>query len=1053
VQSRAERIEALFHAALELPVPERAGFLTATCGEDADLVRAVARLLELDDRPAPVLDRPAAEVLSLDGLPARLLVGRRLGPYRLCRCLAVGGMGAVWEAEQENPQRAVAVKVLRTEVAGRDGQRRFRIEAELLARLQHPAIAHVYSADVAEIEGVPVPYIAMELVQGACTITEHAERSRLGCRERIALFLQVCDAVQHGHENGVIHRDIKPANVLIDRFGQPKLIDFGVGRALDPEGATKRTTAGVLLGTVHYMSPEQCIDARDLDVRSDIYSLGVVLYELLCGRPPLDFGAATLPEMARIVQTEPPVRPSALVPAVRGDLETIVLKALAKDRARRYRSVAALADDLRAFERGEPIQARAPSLGYHVALFARRNRVLFRSAVAIVVMAVVATTVSVRFALGEREARAQQELSAYLANIAAADLALRTFDAAEARRRLDDTPAARRGFEWWLLAGRLDLERRVLRGPSHECRAIDWRGDRIATIFTGGTKPVLALWDAPSGVEIARSGELPPSVDPMRIACVDDARVAWGANDGRIRVWDTATGAVLTSTVAHTGTVVGLCATPSGQLVSASRDGTVRRWDGASGESLSTLVSGTTQWVSLALDVACERAAVGANDGSVAVLSLDDGAVLQVLTGPQRMVLATAFHPDGASVAAASADGSVRLFDVASGRELRHFVGHGSEVSGVRFCDGGRLLASSSRDGTLRIFETATGLPVRVLYGHRAWVICLAASPAADLLASGAQDGTVRIWDPLVDRGSRRLADHRGLVRSLAFSPDGTLLATASFDNTARVYDTATWRTVATLRGHSERIGGVAFDPSGKIVATSSNDHSVRLWEVASARELRRISVHQEAVHRVTFSPDGRWLATGGIDRRACILATDGFDVRHELGHDVWVDGIVFAPDSRSLATIDGKGNVRRWDVETGREIWRRQSIESLRAVAFTREGDLLATGGGTYDRTGTISVWEVRSGDLRANFSAHAGPVQALSFSPDGSRLASASTDGTVRLWDAAAGAELLVLRDHESWVFDVAFSPDGSLLASCGGNYDLTGIGVRVWSGRPAR
>ena len=273
---RARRVEELFQAALELEGEEREHFLRDACPQDGDLRREVEELLRLDAAPDDRLDRPLPEVLSLAGDPAQQLVGRVLGPYRLERLLGTGGMGSVYEAMQEQPRRRVALKVLRPDVAASDLERRFRVEASLLARLLHPGIAQIYEAEVAQVGGLRLPYIAMELVPKARSITVFAEEEALARRARLLLFAQVCEAVHHGHQRGVIHRDIKPGNILVDSDGRPKLIDFGVARAIDPERAddlTLQTQAGLFLGTLRYTSPEQCSDARDLDLRTDVYSL------------------------------------------------------------------------------------------------------------------------------------------------------------------------------------------------------------------------------------------------------------------------------------------------------------------------------------------------------------------------------------------------------------------------------------------------------------------------------------------------------------------------------------------------------------------------------------------------------------------------------------------------------------------------------------------------------------------------------------------------------------------------------------------------------------
>jgi len=365
---RWQRAREVFERALETPGEDRAALLQTACAGDGELRAEVESLLMHHERLDNGFLAPHGVKLRLAPAGpepwAEALIGRKVGRYLVTRRIGQGGMGSVFEARQEQPARRVALKVLRPGLSTPSALSRFRLEPEVMGRLQHPNIAQVFEAGVHEDERGAVPYFAMEFIPDAQPLIAFAASHELTTRQRLESFAKVCDAVHHGHQKGIIHRDIKPANILVGTDGQPKVIDFGVARATDADIVltTQNTHTGDLIGTVHYMSPEQCDgDPATIDTRSDIYSLGVVLYELLTGAAPYDTTGTTVYGAIRIIKDEPPRRPSQVNRRLRGDLEAILLKALEKTPARRYASAGDLARDIRRHLTGEPIEARPPN--------------------------------------------------------------------------------------------------------------------------------------------------------------------------------------------------------------------------------------------------------------------------------------------------------------------------------------------------------------------------------------------------------------------------------------------------------------------------------------------------------------------------------------------------------------------------------------------------------------------------------------------------------------------------------------------------------------------
>jgi serine/threonine protein kinase/Tfp pilus assembly protein PilF len=436
-------IESLYHSALKRGPAERGSWLRQACGDDTRLLGEVESLLACADanlsnpgaRPelAKLLGQLAgdpdasAEGLSdgeaADGEVASALpqvataLPATIGRYRILRLLGEGGMGVVYEAEQEQPRRTVALKVVKSGLGDPMLVRRFEQESLALGRLQHPGIAQIYEAGTAENGFGPQPYFVMEFIRGE-SLLHHASAHQLDIRQKLELMAKICEAVQHAHQRGVIHRDLKPGNILVDETGQPKILDFGVARATDSDTrVTRQTDLGQLVGTLAYMSPEQVLaDPLEIDTRSDVYALGVVLYELLAGRLPYRV-SPRLHEAVQTIREEEPRSLGTVSSAFRGDIETTVAKALEKDKGRRYSSAAELAADLHRHLRDEPIMARPASTTYQLQKFARRHKALVLAGAAVLVVLIAGVIVSTREAArANSEAATSRAISDFLQN-------------------------------------------------------------------------------------------------------------------------------------------------------------------------------------------------------------------------------------------------------------------------------------------------------------------------------------------------------------------------------------------------------------------------------------------------------------------------------------------------------------------------------------------------------------------------------------------------------------------------------------------------------------
>ncbi len=394
--NRTERAMEIFDHVCDLPDADRKAAIEDACGDDLELRAEVESLLRYDRDSGKAIDAAEAGE-GVDALMATVQTSsgelpQQIGAYKIIRKIGEGGMGEVFEAEQESPKRRVALKIIRSGRLSRQLVRRFEHEAFVLGQLQHPGIAHIYESGVVDVDGASQPFFAMEFIDGV-RITQYADAQAFSIRQRLSLMARVCDAVQHAHQKGIIHRDLKPANILvvehgttlggdatgtkIDVSGQPKILDFGIARMTDGDiqAATIQTEVGQIVGTLSYMSPEQVAgDSSKLDTRCDVYALGVVLYQLLTDRLPLDVSDRSIAEIARVIHDDEPALAGTINKALRGDIETILAKALEKDPSRRYESAAQLASDIRRYLQDEPIAARPASAGYQLRKFARRNK-------------------------------------------------------------------------------------------------------------------------------------------------------------------------------------------------------------------------------------------------------------------------------------------------------------------------------------------------------------------------------------------------------------------------------------------------------------------------------------------------------------------------------------------------------------------------------------------------------------------------------------------------------------------------------------------------------
>jgi WD40 repeat protein/tRNA A-37 threonylcarbamoyl transferase component Bud32 len=987
-------------------------------------------------RERHTIPAPAAEPGAEAKMPGVAVPG-----YELLGVLGEGGMGVVYKARQVALNRLVALKmILHAEHAGADLRERFRIEAEALARLQHPNIVQIH--EVGEHNGLP--YFALEFCEGG-SLDDQLDGTPWPPAKAAALVQTLARAVHAAHRANVIHRDLKPANVLLTAEGQPKITDFGLAKKLDEQG---KTQTGAVMGTPSYMAPEQAGGKpREIGPAADVYALGAILYELLVGRPP--FKAATPLDTMLQVLSEEPVAVRRLQPKVPKDLETVCHKCLEKEPKKRYVSAEMLAEDLRRFGAGESVTARPVGAVGRAVKWVRRKPAV-AGLLATVLLAVAAGFAGVLWAYGRavreaEEARRQE----YFAQIGRTDAELMANDFAGAAGVLERIGPEFRNWEYGYLRRRIEGTPHTLRGHTKGVPSVAYSpdGTRLASASADGA---VKLWDARSGAEIAtlrgHTGEVwSVAYSP------DGARLASASADGAVKLWDARSGAEIATLRGHTNGVLSVVYSRDGtRLASASADKTVKVWDATSGAQIATL-RGHTSWVTAVVySRDGTRLASASYDQTVKLWDARSGAEVATLRGHTYLVLSVAYSPDGTRLASASRDNTVKVWDARSGAEIATLRGHTSWVTAVVYSRDGTRLASASYDQTVKLWDARSGAEVATLRGHTNAVLAVAYSPDGTRLASASHDNTVKLWDARSGAQIATLRGHTANVLAVAYSPDGTRLASASGDpyqagkpGEVKLWDARSGAELATLRGHTGPATAVAYSPDGTRLASASADKTIKVWDARSGAQIATLRGHTGWVSSVSYSPDGTRLASASSDLTVKVWgAHSGAELATLRGHTYPVKAVAYSPDGTRLARASADTTVKVWGAHSSAELATlRGHTNFVNSVAYSPDGTRLASA----SEDQTVKLWDARSGADIATLRGHTGAVTSVCYSPDGTRIASGSGDRPVKLWDARSGTEVLTLRGHNAAVTAVSFSPDGTRQASA-----ATDGTVKLWDAR---
>ena len=989
------------------------------------------------------------------------LNARKIPNYKVISEIHRGGQGVVFKALQKSTSRTVALKFMLQGSFATSRQRfRFEREIDLASRLNHPSIVTIYDSGI--IDGQP--FCAMEYVDGQPLSNQFVageENRQRRIRKIMELFLEVSEAVAYAHQQGVIHRDLKPSNILLDQKGHPHVVDFGLAKVLDDSslGAhSPRTMTGEFVGTLAYASPEQAsATTRNTDTRSDVYSLGVVFYELLTGKMPYDVLGSIADTLKNITDNDP-VRPSSISANLDADVETILLKSLSKDPERRYQNASALAADIRRYLDGEPIDARRDSNWYVFKKTLRRHRI-FATAVSICLVVLVAALIAItafyvqavedrdlaktaqtneatqrKKAVQEKNAanvaRTNAEFSSYRARIAAADASIRVYDSYDAVRNLSEAPRRLRKIEWWWLLGRINLSALTSQEVNSHVPMVRYAADEkhVISVSIDGN---IHVYDTET---LAESKTIRIGVSLTSIAVHSGGKLALvGQTDGRASVVDLADGSVIKTLETGSTRVNKVEYLPGlNQWVAAcgwetDKPGVTCVWDAEDFELVHELKGHTGPHMSLAYDPEQNVLATGSDD--VFIWNATTGEQVGNLPAHGDWVYSIAFAPDQRYIATGAGDGLIRIWRNSTHRLYRNLYGHAGYVRSLKFNSTSTELLSASDDRTVRLWNVRSMTPKQVLWGSLQGVTWAEYRSDEKQIVSSAH-GRVKLWD--TDSAFERSlneADYSS-VNCVAFGQEKSLLVTGGHSGFVKHWQFEDPKATTTIYREDSPITSIHVFSDKQLIAWGCQLGKVRIYDCVED-EFRLICDTNKTLTYVRLVKQGQQVLVAGHDNMLHWYDCESHELKNEFQCDSPILGCAVDQADNRLITVHPDFVVVR-DLLDGSELrrWPRKAPEyegNMVPVTMTADGRLIAI---PHEQT-TIGVFDTSSGEQVARLLDHSDGIQALQFTPDGSRLLSAARDGKIKFWDTQRWVVVLTVRDLVGYPLAISVAPQSDAIA----------------------
>lgn len=1056
-QERFKQIDSILDEVLDVTTVERERILDERCRDDAELKREVLRLISsLDDSEDFIESSEFTPVKYFIEPETDEFIGKKIGAYRLKKLLGTGGMSVVYLASRiDDFEKEVAVKIIPPFENRKASAENFKRERQILARLEHANIAQILDGGTTEGEK---PYIVMEFVDGL-PLGEFCVENDLDETEKLKLFLDVCHTVSFAHQNLIVHRDLKPNNILVTKKGIVKLLDFGIAKLLDAEGfnfTENKTFDGNAL-TLEYASPEQ-INGENITVASDVYSLGVILYELLTGKRPHYFKDKSLNEILNIIQTKEPVAPSensrSKIQNSNSELDLIVLKALCKDVSERYKTVSELSADINNYLENLPISVRPQTSFYRFKKYIQRHKI--ESAVALFVSFLIVGWL-ITFAWQIRKEQFQARENRRAAYSAEMILAANEYENANLNRLKELVEKYEpksgeedlRGFEWYFLKNLLNPPTKI--GSFRHADEV-WNAEFSPdgkTIATACNDNRVRVWNVENGQMI----ESPEQRGAWKISFYPDGNrfaVASSSNAAPVvKIYETATLKEIFAFKNHTKRIRAVDVAPDGKTIATgSQDGNLIIWNAENGEEIRRVSFATPQKGVELFDVQFSK------DGmNLAVLGFETLAVFDTRNWQMKQAdvdkfldkniflngWKIVFSPLGKTLAMGTFNGDVVFLDAETFEILRVLKIHQSNVKSLAFTADGKTLVTGSGDRTVKFVDVQTGEITNELRGHFSGVHEVLISPDGSKLATASADFDLSFWNFETFAKTNAI-----LTNSFVFAFSEKAESVYGWNNTN--YEIGGWKIAEKNKFLTSKSAVNAFaadfSDDKKSIVFGEREGFVSIFDVTAGNEIRRLKTYDRSIYAITFASGGSKILASYEDG-----LIKGFD--SASGEELFsvrasteiIKTIAVSPDGKIFAVGGNDKMVRIFEIETGREIAVLQgNTKPLYKLAFSSDGKYLAAGGAD----DIARIWRVEDKKLIHELSGMSAGIFAVAFSPDGKRLATASDVGVIRLWNTETGEQVLAFTASRKQINYLKFSADGKNLISIDANGKLS-----VWAG----